>query len=158
VTRNELLANIRRERGALEALIARVGEGRMTEPVLDGGRSVKDVIAHISAWEKICMALVRNRTPIDPPAPGETRPSTDLINDRIYEGARDQPLDEVVRDAERSYADLLAFVEGLSDGALAAVQGAGEGEGPRVHQLISGNSDGHYREHIGQIERWLSAR
>ncbi len=133
----------------------------MTEPALDGGRSVKDVLAHISAWEKICMALVRNNTPLDPPSPGASGPSTDLINQRIYEGSRDRPLEDVVEDARRSYAELLAMIDGLSDDALTAVLGAGQ-EGaeasPPVGQLVSGNSDEHYREHSAQIERWLEQR
>jgi hypothetical protein len=162
MTKSDLLAAIRSERAQLDAVIARIGEARMTEPALDGGRSVKDVLAHISAWEKICMALVRNNTPVDPPAPGETGPSTDLINQRVYESNRDRPLADVVADALRSYADIVALVEGLSDEAIAVVQGGGQeaaalmdAEGPQVWQLISGNSDGHYREHIEQIERWL---
>lgn len=162
-SKQDLLAAIRRDRALLDEFISRVGTARLTEPVLDGARSVKDVLAHISAWEKICMALVRNKAPVDPPGPGETRPSTDLINERIYEGSRDQPLEEVVAEAQRSYAGLLDMVEGLSDDALAAVQGGGQeaaelmdAEGPQVGQLISGNSDAHYREHIAQIERWLS--
>jgi hypothetical protein len=40
------------------------------------------------------------------------------------------------------------------------VLGAGQ-EGaelsPPVAQLISGNSDEHYREHIAQIARWMGA-
>jgi len=162
MTKSELLAAIRRDRAQLDALVASVPRERMTAPGLEGDRSVKDVIAHISAWEKICMALVRNNTPLKPPPPGESGPSTDLINQRIYEGSRDRPLEDVVADAQRSYADMLALVEGLSDDALAAVLGGGQGaadltdtESPQVGQLISGNSDEHYREHIEQISRWL---
>ena len=158
MTKSELLANIRRDRAQLDALVARVGEARMTEPALEGGRSVKDVLAHISAWEKICLALVRNNRPIQPPPPGESGPSTDVINQKVYEESRERPLGDVVADAERSYTDLLVLVESLSDDSLTAVLGAGQ-EGaeasPPVGQLISGNSDEHYREHIAQIERWL---
>jgi len=162
MTKSDLLAAIRRDRARLDALLASVPRERMTEPTLDGARSVKDVLAHVSAWEKICMALVRNNTPVQPPPPGESGPSTDLINQRVYEGSRDRPLEDVIADAQRSYAELLTMVEGLSDDALAAVLGGGQepaelmdAEGPQVGQLISENSDDHYREHIAQIERWL---
>lgn len=158
MTKSELLAAIRRDRARLDALLASVPRERMTEPTLEGARSVKDVLAHISAWEKICMALVRNNTPVNPPPPGESGPSTDLINQRVYEGSRDRPLEDVIADAYRSYAELLTMVEGLSDDVLAAVLGGGQeaAESPQVGQLISGNSDDHYREHIAQIERWLN--
>jgi hypothetical protein len=158
MTKSELLANIRRDRAQLDSLVARVGEARMTEPALEGGWSVKDVLAHISAWEKIGMALVRNNQPIQPPPPGETGPSTDVINERIYDGSKDRPLDEVLADAQRSYAELLAMIDGLSDDALTAVLGGGQEDAelsPQVGQLISGNADDHYREHSAQIGRWL---
>ena len=154
MTKDELLAAIRRDRARLDALIASIPRERMTAPGLEGDRSVKDVISHISAWEKICMALVRNNTPVESPPPGESGPSTDLINQRIYEGSRDRPLEEVLVEAQRSYAGLLALAESLSDQQLNTVIG-GAATGPRVGELIGGNSDGHYREHIAQIERWL---
>jgi hypothetical protein len=168
VTKDELLAAIRRDRARLDEQVARVGEARMAEPALEGGRSVKDVLAHISAWEKICLALVRNNQPIRPP-PGETSASeaqdaeeqgrTDAINDKVYQDNRNRPPADVVADAQRSYADLLALVDGLSDEALAAALGAGQ-EGaessPLVAQLISGNSHEHYQEHSEQIARWLA--
>ena len=160
LSKTELLAAIRRERARLDELIARAGAARMTEPSLEGRRSVKDVLAHISAWEKICMALVRNNQPIAPPPQGESGPSTDVINERVYEGSRDQPVQEIVAEARRSYAYLIAMVEGLSHEELGAVLGAGQpgAEGsPLVLQVISENSDGHYREHAAQINAWLDS-
>jgi hypothetical protein len=167
MTRDELLASIRRERAQLDAVVARVGEARMTEPALEGGRSVKDVLAHVSAWEKICMALVRNNQPIQPPPPGESGPSepsgtegqrqTDAINDKVYQDNRDRPLADVVADAQRSYTDLVAMVEAMSQEQLETPLGGPQfaGQSPRVGELIGGNSDGHYREHSEQIARWL---
>jgi hypothetical protein len=155
MTKSELLASIRRERATLDALIASIPRERMTEPSLEGDRSVKDVLAHISAWEKICMALIRNNTPVDPTPPGETGQSTtDMINEKIYEGSRDQALEDVEAEARRSYAELLAFIDSLSDEQLDTAIGGGDA-GPRIGELFGGNSDGHYREHIAQLERWL---
>ena len=158
MTKGELLAAIRRERALLDAAVLRAGEARMTEPSLEGGRSVKDVLAHVSAWEKICMALVRNNQPIQPPPPDETGSSTDVINEKIYEGSRDRPAADVVTEAARSYGELVAMIEALSDEAVAAVLGGGQhgAEGsPTIAELISENSDAHYREHSEQINRWL---
>ena len=140
----------------------RVGEGRMAEPALEEGWSVKDVLAHISSWEKIGMALVRKNTPVEPPPQGVTRPSTDLINQKIYESNRDRSLADVLAYAERSHAELLALVETLSDEALNTALGVDDAtveamdvDGPTAGQVISGNSDQHYREHADQIARWL---
>ncbi len=156
--KSDLLDSIRRERGRLDALVASLSRERLTEPSLEGGRSVKDVLAHVSAWEKICMALVRNNQPIQPPPPGDTGSSTDVINEKVYEGSRDRPAPDVVAEAARSYGELVAMIEALSDEAVAAVLGAGRdgAEGsPTIAELVSENSDAHYREHSEQINRWL---
>jgi hypothetical protein len=167
VTKAELLAAIREERARLDAVVARVGEARMEEPALEGGRSVKDVLAHISAWEKIGMALVRNNQPIQPP-PGENgapaapdtegQRRTDAINDKVYQDNRDRPIADVVADAQRSYTDLVAMVEAMSPEQLETPLGGPQfaGQSPRVGEVIGGNSDGHYREHSEQIARWLA--
>lgn len=166
-SRESLLAAIRRERALLDAEVARVGDARMTEATLEGGRAVKDVLAHISAWEKIGMALVRNNEPIQPSPPGGAGPSepsaadgqrsTDVINEKVYQDNRDRPLADVVADAQRSYADLVAMVEGMSQEQLEAPLGGQQfaGQSPRAGEVIGGNSEGHYREHSEQITRWL---
>lgn len=153
-TKSELLANIKEARAALDAAVERAGD-RLEEPGLDGGWSVKDTLAHISAWEKIGMATVRNNQPVQAPEPGESTTNiTDTVNQKIYESNHDRPLAEVRVEAERSYANLLALVEGLSDEAIDGVLG-GADEGPTAAQILSGNSDGHYREHAEYIARWL---
>ena len=155
MTKNDLLASIRRDRAAFDDVIVRVGEGRMEEPALDEGWSVKDVLAHISSWEKIGMATVRNNQPVEAPPPGQsTTNTTDLVNQKIYENNRDRPLADIRADAARSHAELLTMVEGMSDDALSSILG-GATEGQTAGQIISENSDAHNREHTEQIGRWL---
>jgi hypothetical protein len=159
MTKDELVARIKSERARLDEAIARAGE-RAEEPALEGGRSMKDVIAHISAWEKIGMALVRNNQPVPPQTGATGQSSTDAINDKVFADNRDRPYADVLADAQRSYGDLVAMVEGMSEGALDSRLGAGQAgaeQSPRAGEIISGNSDGHYREHAEQIERWLDS-
>jgi len=72
--RDELLQRIREEREALERAVARVPAEKMTEPLLEGGWSVKDVLAHIAAWEGLMVGWVeeslRGGTP-DRPVTGD---------------------------------------------------------------------------------------
>ena len=158
--KSDLLASIRRERAALDGVVARVGD-RLVEPGLGGERSVKDVLAHISAWEKIAMALVRNNQPLQVPAPGETGASSDPINEKVFEDNHKRPLADVLAESRRTYGELVAMVEAMSEDQLTAVLGAGQ-EGaehsPPAAAVIRGNSDEHYREHTEQIERWLDGR
>jgi hypothetical protein len=159
VTKDEFLAKIRQEHTRLDDIVTRVGESRMEEPVLEGDRSVKDVLAHIGAWEKIAVGLVRRNEPLTPPPPGENGPSTDAINDKVYQDNRDRPLADVVAEEQQSYASLIAMVESMSQAELETPVGGQEHEGqsPPAAAIIGGNSDGHYIEHIEQIERWLDS-
>ena len=51
-TKAELVDAMRAKRAAWEALLDEVGEARMIEPGVDGEWSVKDVIAHVTVYER----------------------------------------------------------------------------------------------------------
>ncbi len=151
MTKDELIASIRRDRATLDALVASLDEAQMTTPALDGGWSVKDVLAHISAWEELCASWLdaagRGETPDRP----EVR-NVDETNARVYAAAKDTPLALVLARSRTSYEAMLRAVEALSDADLADEQRFGW----PAWQMASGNSDEHYREHAAQIARWLS--
>src|SRR5438445_8580119 len=50
--RADLLAELNSEYEAWEGLLAQIGEDRMEEPGVAGSWSIKDVIAHLTAWRR----------------------------------------------------------------------------------------------------------
>jgi uncharacterized protein (TIGR03083 family) len=154
MTKADLLQNIRRERAALDDLIAQVGEARVIEPLLDDGWSVKDVLMHICTWEKIAVGLVRSNQPVDESS-AEGTGVTDAINQKAYEDNRQRSYADIASEAARSHEALVALVEELSDEQLGGMPGGGD-QGPTIGQILSGNSDQHYHEHIGWIREQLS--
>ncbi len=52
MTRDELLSTMRAERARWEALLAAIGDERMTEPGAEDAWSVCDVVAHITSYER----------------------------------------------------------------------------------------------------------
>ena len=50
--RAELLAQLNSEQKAWEALLAEIGEDRMQEPGVQGEWSIKDIVAHLTAWRR----------------------------------------------------------------------------------------------------------
>jgi hypothetical protein len=76
MTKAELLATMRRERAAWEALLAEVGESRLDEPGATGHWSVKDVIAHNMYFEQWVVDRLEGR------ARGEVYVESDL--DKMY--------------------------------------------------------------------------
>ena len=157
MTKDELLASIRGDRGTLDALVSSLNAARMVAPELEAGWSVKDVLAHISAWEQLCLKWVRSGQREEA---SFTQASIDAFNDGIFEANHDRALGLIRLESGRSYEQMLETVEGLasdldSPPSWASPEFAGGAASASLGQIISSNSDEHYREHIEQIRRWL---
>jgi hypothetical protein len=150
MNKEELLRRIHSERATFDALFTQLDAGAIVAPALEGGRSVKDVLAHIAAWEQRCAgwlhAVAQGQTPDRP----EIR-DVDATNARDYATAKDAPLAEVRANSIRAHATMMAAVEALSDEDLADQ----ERFGWPAWQMASSNSDEHYREHAADLERQL---
>ena len=155
MTKSELLANIRRDRAQLDALIASLPRERMAERSLEGGRSVQDVLAHITAWEQLCLDWIRTG---DRPGTPFTMEAIDAFNAQTYEENRGRALAEVLAESRRSSDELLETVEQLSEEDLTESDRFAWTRGEPLSLLVSANADDHYREHIAQIEAWLGPR
>jgi hypothetical protein len=153
MNKDELLAAIKRDRAALEALVARVPDSRMTEPALVGGWSVKDVLAHITAWEQLALKWIKENKREELTWGANNDEQVNTLNAKLYAENLDRPLKEVREQSKHSYEQMLAAVEWLSDQDLAAKPTWAPGA--ETWQIISANSDDHYREHIEQLSRWL---
>jgi hypothetical protein len=157
LSKPHLLAAIRRERVLLDALLAPLDDAQMLAPARDDGWSPKDVLAHITAWERRLLTwLQRWRTTGSPqrPEPGITFADESVLNERDYLAAKDTPVADVWSDADVSYRALLGAVEMLSDADL---EDQPEGEdGPSWSWIIGANTHEHYKEHRQEIERWMS--
>jgi hypothetical protein len=149
MTKTELLARMRSEHAALDAFVASIDDAALTAPALDDGHSVKDLLAHISLWERLCAkwleAVARGETPDRPEVI-----DVDATNARDHAAAKDAPLAEVLAESSVTYQALLDAVDALSDADLADEQRFGW----PAWQLVRVNSDEHYREHIDQITAW----
>ena len=59
----ELLANMQAGYNSFEALLAGLNENQMTTPGVNGAWSVKDNLAHLSAWHLRQLALLQGVRP-----------------------------------------------------------------------------------------------
>lgn len=159
MTKSDLLAAIRRERAALDQLLAPMDEAHMLAAARNDGWTAKDILAHITAWEQRVLAwLDRWRATGRPqrPEPGVTWDKGNWLNDRDYEAAKAMPPADVRSEAASSYAAILLTVAALSDEELAARP---EGpEGPSWSWIVGANTYEHYLEHREEIEAWLKVR
>jgi hypothetical protein len=157
LTKSDLLAAIRDERAAFDALFAAMDDARMMQPVREDGWTAKDMLAHVSVWERRMLTWIdrwqTNGKPLRP-EPGVAWDAIDLLNERDFERAESRSLADVRSAAAGSYARVLAVLDTLSDNDLAACP---EPDEPTWSWMISENTHEHYKEHREEMQAWLDS-
>src|SRR5579863_2571499 len=154
----ELLAMIQAEYDRFEALLASLSEEQMTIPGVNGVWSVKDNIAHLSAWQGYQAARSEGvLNGVEPPDPTSGLEDEDAQNDYYYQQFKDRPLAEVLADFRASYQRVLAATQALSWEALNAPF-PWDSNGVPVGGYTIGNTYGHYEVHREMIQRWLESQ
>ena len=119
--RAELLAELDSEREAWEGLLAQIGEDRMEEPGVAGSWSIKDVVAHLTAWRRRTVgrleAVANGRPEPTPPWPADLH-GDDEINAWFHARDRDKAVGEVLDESRRVFQELVAAIQKLPDDTL----------------------------------------
>jgi hypothetical protein len=152
--RSQLLDRIRTARAPLDTMLV-----QMTQPGVEGKSSVKDILAHITAWEQYLVrrlqaAVHDGKAEVYVVAPGEPG-GTDSVNELIFVQNQHLPLSQVLSDYHRSIQDVLQTVEGTTDKDLFDPQGLAQVFGYPVERIIDSDTFVHYPEHIESIRTWL---
>src|ERR671932_687602 len=119
MNRSEVVRALEAERRRWEALLAQVGDDRLTEALLPGGWSFKDLIAHLTAWQRLTVArleaALRDQKPPVPPWPPDwnEEENVDAINDRFLQQNRDRPAGEVVAEWRRVFQAVIDLTQSL---------------------------------------------
>jgi len=139
-TKDELIAEIRREWLLLETLLNSLSEDQMTTPDVEGPWSVKDMLAHLSAWEKVLLdrlgAALSGGTAQYPPILSED--DVHRFNAQAYTDNQDRTLSAVLQEFRSLYTGVLTVVEALPDPSHAPGLSPGQpdrlADHPRQHQ------------------------
>lgn len=147
-----------------EQLIHQVEPQRLEELSLPGGWSVKDLVAHLTGWNRRLASRIQaaQRGEPEPPPPWPAHlEETDDINAWIYESNHDRPVAEVLDDARYVFQRLVAAVEGLPDDArVEAIHHEG-----RDYHFVWANGQRHpvseffdhfYDDHAPDLRAWLT--
>ena len=154
MTKEELLDRLLSERAAWTALLAAVGETRMALPVLANDWSIRDVVAHVSWYEREATTVLRQRALRG--SPWWELPTTER-NAAIFAANQGRALADVLAEAGAVFADLLDALQDVTDADL--MEAARFAEMPaswEPWQVVAENSYVHYQQHTAEIRDWLA--
>jgi hypothetical protein len=118
MNKSELLNWLREEYWAWESLLEQIGPERMEQSGVNGDWSMKDIVAHLTGWNRRLVAHLSaaGRGEPEPPPPWPAHLQTDdEVNAWIYESYRERSLREVLEETRQVFQQLLAVIEGLPD-------------------------------------------
>jgi hypothetical protein len=157
--RAELLAELNSEQDAFEGLLREIGQDRMEEPGVAGPWSIKDVVAHITAWRR------RTVGRLEAAAKGEPEPTApwpahlqedDEINAWFHERDRNKSVRDVLSESRDVFNRLAAAIAKLPEDAL---------DDPARFPWMEGTAFSgasffsHFHdEHEADIRAWLSGQ
>ena len=161
MTKTELLRRIEESWDTLQLAIAALGEAQLTGPRSADGWTVKDNLAHLAAWERSALAIVRGQpryAALGVDAATYAQADFEKINALIQAAHRDQPAAEVLAGLRATHQELLAALEPLTDADLARPDTdflPGERGFPLDDRIVS-NTYEHYEEHLGWFRALLA--
>lgn len=155
-----LLVKLDHEWSRLEELLAQLSPAEMEQPGVDHEWSVKDILAHLAAWDRRGMgwiaAAVGGETPAIPEV-GKTWGDADALNEATYQANRERPVGEALADFRQAHRCLVAQIEALSEEDIRKrIRGHGKG-GPAVVATLIKWRYRHLRAHRKPIAAFVKA-
>ena len=154
--RTEFLDALKNSRAEWDALLEQISPEHMTEPGVDGDWTLKDVIAHITWFEREMVGVIQARALVGSDLwdlPQDER------NAAILEQNRHRPLGEVLAEARRVYPQLVKAIQSLDDQDLHDPARFTSMPADWVPwKIIAGNSFEHYAAHAADVRGWLNSR
>lgn len=159
-SKQEMLDLISNEWEALGAVLEPLDRKTMSQAGVESTWSVKDILAHISAWEKLMIQWLeeslRGETP-QRPAPGESWDDLDTFNEQLYLENKDKTLDDVLQEFGEIHQVAMKIVEAMDESDLLEPDRFEWRKGDPIWHLVAGNTWLHFKEHRETISRWSTA-
>ena len=156
----ELLRWLMEEQQKWELLLAAIGEERMAQPGVNGDWSMRDIIAHLTGWQRWLVARLQ-AAGVGQPEPAPAWPTAltaeDDINAWIYETNRNRTVRQVVDDAHAVHEQLLATIQALPEACrIEAIEGKFHVIWVGEQRFAVGEFFHHfYDDHAADVRAWL---
>jgi len=159
---DHILAALREQFNRWEELLAAMSKEQITTPLPPSTWSVKDVIAHLWAWQQRSIARLEAATlDQEPEFPTwlsdldlDSEDSTDQVNTWIYETYRELPWSKVYRNWREGFLRFLELGERVSEKDLLDAGRYAWLKGRPLALVLLGSYD-HHQEHLEKSLAWL---
>jgi hypothetical protein len=156
-SKTELLETMLAARERLDSLINRMTPPLMIRPGPPGTWSVKDILAHLTSYDRWLGLTLALRGQKPPDFWIEDIP-LDEFNRRLFEDNRDKTLDQVLQEFRQVWREILDETQACSEAYLFAEQSIpGVLDAFRPCGLLKSESYGHYLDHLPGLDAWLHA-
>jgi len=118
MNKSELLNWLQEEYQQWEVFLDQIDPTLMDQPGVNGDWSMKDIVAHLTGWNRWLVARIQaaSRGEAEPPPPWPTHLQTeDEINAWIYESNHGRSMREVLDQTHQVFQQLLTVIESLPD-------------------------------------------
>ena len=157
-SKEELMADIRREWKRLMDVVAKLDEQKMTTAD-EGGWSPKDNLAHLSEWMNSMMGYHIDKRPAHEVmrlTEEQTRDwDMEVINPVLYERNKGRSIEDIMDELKQTYEKVLAKLDAMSYEDLMKPRHADDPEKRPLLMWVIGDTSGHFAEHREVIERVL---
>jgi hypothetical protein len=155
----ELLTVLQERHRQWQALLEQIGPERMDQSGVNGDWSMKDIVAHLTGWNRWLLARLQaaQRGEAEPTPPWPAHLHDDEINAWIYEAYRGRSVREVLDETQHVHQQLLAAVEALPDDVrIEVVEPAFHLVWIDEQHFLVGEFFDHFRDdHEPDVRAWL---
>lgn len=168
MTTQQFITRLLQERDKFELLLNRVGyTRRMTIKGVSGKWSIKDMLAHILAYEQYIADRLHEILHQEPYTPCKTQTALDAFLDEfgypdfgsplldddapnawVVEKYQNVSLEDVVAQEIHAFSSIISALESMPERLISQ---------HNLFERVAHNTYYHYREHVADIKRWLKS-
>ena len=160
--KGHILAALREQFDSWEELLASLSEEQVTTPHFDFDWSIKDVIAHLWAWQQISIARMEagahNREPEFPKWIVESiknwEEDADQVNALTFERNHNKPWSEIYQNWRDGFLQFLELGDAISERNLLDTDRYTWLKGYSLAFILVASYD-HHQEHLEKLIDWL---
>jgi len=161
--KKQILTMLKEEFNRWEELLAGMSEEQITASHLPSDLSIKDVIAHLRAWQQVSVARLEatqlNKEPVFPDwfagLDPESEEDRDQFNARIYETYHQQPWSHVHQDWRDGFLRFLRLGEEIPENDLLDTEKYPWLKGYSLFAVLQGSYEHHHDDHLEPLLAWI---